>query len=337
MYDKVFLTGVSGYIARHILALLIEQGVAVRGSVRSVEKGDETRAALAEFLGRTISEQELEFVTLDLASDAGWAEALAGCDALMHTASPFPMTPPKNEAALIEPAVQGTLRALRAAQDAGIKRVILTSSIASIISQFPILQEQTFTEDDWSNTESPVIAAYSKSKTLAERAAWEFVEGTELKLTTINPSMVQGEPIGEDYGTSVALIERLLKGADPMTADLMFEVVSVRDVAKMHVLALSDPATIGERFISSSAPMRLPDMAKLLKENYPHRKVRTMVAPNWMFSILALFDRSMAQVKPTLGTSQFCENAKARRVMGIEFEPVEPLILETATYVDARL
>lgn len=337
MYQKVFVTGASGYIARHILALLIEQGIPVRGSVRSAKRGDETRDALAAHLGREVSMAELEFVTLDLTQDDGWGDALEGCDALMHTASPFPMNPPKDEAALITPAVEGTLRALRAAQDAGIERVILTSSIVSIISQYPILPSQTFSEDDWSNTDSPVIAAYAKSKTLAERAAWDFVQGTDLKLTVINPSMVQGTPIGEDFGTSVALIRRMMTGADPMTADLMFEVVSVRDVADMHVRALKDDATVGERFIAASAPMRLPDMAKLLKQAYPNRKVRTMVAPKWMFAILALVDGSMAQVKPTLGTAQYCDNAKAKRVMGMEFEPVEPLILETAAYVDARL
>lgn len=337
MYQKVFVTGASGYIARHILAMLIEQGVAVRGSVRSSTKAEETRRAIEAYLGRSIPEDQLEFVTLDLTRDDGWDSALRGCDALMHTASPFPMTPPKDESALIAPAVDGTLRALKAAKAAGIERVILTSSIVSIVSQFPILDSQTFTEADWSNTDSPVIPAYSKSKTLAERAAWDFVNDTGLQMTTINPSMVQGAPIGEDFGTSVRLIKRILTGADPMTADLMFEVVSVRDVAAMHVLALFDPATIGQRYIASSGPMRLPEMARLLKQTFPHRKVRTAIAPKWLFGVLALFDRSMKQVKPNLGTSQYCDNAKAKREMGMQFEPPEALIIETGRYVDARL
>lgn len=245
--ELVLLTGVSGFIAKHVALKLLNAGYTVRGTLRRMDRSDEVRAALAPYL--TEHAGELTFVQADLESDAGWADALQGITALVHTASPFPCAQPKDAATVIRPAVEGTERVLKAAAVAGVTRVVLTSSTVAVLNEAKpdTLQD----EADWCDIHLPTTTPYAKSKTLAERAAWEIAKARGLRLSTINPGLVFGPPLDEHYGTSLALVERILKGRDPMLPPTGLPVVDVRDVAEMHLRALQRPETEGRRYIAA--------------------------------------------------------------------------------------
>lgn len=318
MPDTVVLTGVTGFIAKRIALDLLNAGYIVRGTLRSPARADEVRAAIGPRLENPDALDRLSFATLDLGRDEGWAEAMAGADALVHTASPFPLTQPRNENEIIEPAVEGTLRALRAAEAAGVRRVVLTSSVVAI--EATDASDRPLTEDDWTDVGHPRATAYYKSKTLAERAAWDFVKAhPEMRLTTINPALVLGEPLDGNYGTSLAVVERLLSGKDPMVPEVGFGVVDVADVSAMHVAALERPDSAGGRFIASAGSMSMPEMARHLKALYPDRKIATRVAPGVLLRALSLFDRSIRTILPALGVTPEFDNTRARSILGISF------------------
>ena len=234
MAETVLLTGVSGFIAKHVALKLLNAGYNVRGTVRRLDRAAEIKAALQPYLSENAG--QLSLVQADLESDAGWAEAMSGITAPVHTASPFPIAQPKDPAVVIRPAVEGTERVLKAAAAAGVTRVVLTSSTVAILNEAKADTLQD--EADWCDVHLPSTTPYAKSKTLAERAAWEVAKARGLKLTTINPGLVLGPPLDEHYGSSLGLIERFLKGKDPMLPALGFPIVDVRDVAEMHLRAL---------------------------------------------------------------------------------------------------
>jgi len=336
----VFVTGASGFIAKHIVLQLLEAGHYVRGSVRSEAKADRVRQTMAAHLSDPEAQSKrLEFVTLDLTQDDGWDQALSGSDVLMHTASPFPMVQPKDENDLIRPAVDGSLRALKAAKAAGVGRVILTSSVAAVSYQNPMPDKAQMTEDNWTDVKGPAASAYSRSKTLAERAAWDFVaQHPELVMTTINPGMVLGPALDQHFGTSLALVERVLKGKDPALPRLMFDVVDVRDVARMHIDAMSTQASEGQRLISSGGPMWFADIARTLKDAYPDRKITTRLAPDWFIRLYALVDPAVRQITPLLGKEVSSSNARAQQVLGMTFTTPKQALLESARYlIDNKL
>jgi len=339
--QTVFVTGASGFIAKHILIKLLNAGYNVRGSVRSLDRADEIRAAVSPHLADTKGlNDRLTFVALDLTHDDGWNTALKGADALMHTASPFPLSQPKDENDLIRPAVDGTLRALRAAKTAGIKRVILTSSFAAVGYREPDPAKPVFDEDDWSDLNHPTATAYTKSKTLAERAAWDYVASDvpEMALTTINPVGVFGPPLDGHFGSSVAIIQRVLSGKDPMVPRLAFGVVDVRDVAEMHLRALQQPETAGKRFLAVDRFLWFKDMAETLAADYPDRKIARRVAPDILIRLLGLFDSTIRSILPSLGRYDQVSNARAQTQMGMTFIPATDSIRATAKYlVDNRL
>ncbi len=318
----VFVTGASGYIAKHIIQQLLDGGYAVRGSVRSDKKADEVRAAMTAHVGDPAVLDKLEFVTLDLNADEGWDAALAGVDVLMHTASPFPLAPPKNEQDLIRPAVDGTLRALEAAKGAGVQRVVLTSSVASIQNTELQAGRNSYNEDDWSDVNSPTIRSYDKSKTLAEKAAWDFVEeNPKIQLTTINPGFVMGPGLDGNFGSSLELVQRIVQGKDPAMPKLSFAIVDVRDIAAMHIRAMERPESIGRRFIGAAGSMWFGEMAEAVKARLPDRKITTRIAPSWLVRIMALFDPSIKGVLSQLGHEVLVDNTAAREVLGMEFIP----------------
>ncbi|MEO8531330.1 MAG: aldehyde reductase [Deltaproteobacteria bacterium] len=331
MSRTVFVTGASGFLAKHIVLQLLQKGDSVVGSLRSPKRADEVRAAITDAGG---SVENLRFVTLDLTSDDGWADAMTGCDALIHTASPFPLAQPKDEMDLIRPAVEGTLRALKAAVASGVPRVVLTSSIAAVSWMDPPT-DRKFDERDWSDPDAKGISAYSKSKTLAERAAWDFVKGAgaSLRLTTINPAFVLGCPLDPHPGSSISLISRMLAGKDPMVPNLGFSVVDVEDVAEAHVRALDVDASIGQRIIAASDTMWFVDMTKALKAEYPDRRIPTRVAPTFVLRFLALFDASIRGILPSLGRDDQFSNAKAHDMLGINFTPARDALLKAARYL----
>jgi dihydroflavonol-4-reductase len=254
----------------------------------------------------------------------------------MHTASPFPLASPKDENELIRPAVEGTLRALRAAKSAGVKRVILTSSVAAIYGRELPAGVDAYDETMWTDVNHPVgRQAYTKSKCLAEQAAWDFIksEAPEIALTTINPVLVIGAPLDKNFGSSISLVERVLQGKDPMLPDLKFALVDVRDVATMHVAAFKNDSTKGERIIASSETRSFIEIAKLMKSNYPKSKVKTGQAPTILMRLLSLFDSSIKSILPQLGKPMNVNNSKAQRLLGIKFIPADVSLKESADYL----
>ena len=333
----VLLTGASGYIGKHVALQLLNQGFTVRASVRKLSKSAEViNAVTPHLLDSKNLDARLTFIELDLEKDSGWDSALKGIDVLIHTASPFPLTSPKDENELIRPAVEGTLRALRAAKNAGVKRVILTSSVAAIYGRELTSGALAYDETMWTDVEHPVgRVAYTKSKTLAEQAAWNFIknDAPEIALTTINPVLVLGAPLDKNFGSSISLVERVLNGSDPMLPDLKFAIVDVRDVAKMHVDAIKNENTKGERIISSSETRSFVEIAKLLKSIYPTSKVKSAQAPTFIIRLLSLFDSSIKPILPQLGKPMNVSGAKAQRLLNINFISADVTLKESADYL----
>lgn len=332
MTQTVLLTGVTGFIAKRIAHDLLDAGYVVRGSLRNANRADEVRAALAG----NPNLDKLSFVELDLTNDAGWAEAMQGVDAVIHTASPFPMSSPKEENELIEPAVEGTLRALRAAQAAGVTRVVLTSSMASIMSVDRPTGHK-FGPDDWTDVNHPTASAYVKSKTLAEQAAWDFVEKhPEMQLTAINPGLVVGAPLDRNFGTSLELIERMMAGKDPMVPNIGMPIVDIKDVSEFHVKALTTPASIGQRIVAADEFWMLPRIAETLKTAYPERKIATRIAPRLMLKIFSLFDPAIKGILPLLGREIDIDNSATNVIFDRGFIVNKDAILASAAFLERK-
>jgi dihydroflavonol-4-reductase len=254
----------------------------------------------------------------------------------MHTASPFPIASPKDENELIRPAVDGTLRALKAAHNAGVHRVILTSSMAAIYGCNLPAGKTEYDETLWTDVSHPIgRVPYTKSKTLAEKAAWDYVKNSapKIALTTINPVLVLGAPLDKNFGSSISVVERILKGKDPMLPDIRFAIVDVKDVALMHVAAITNDATKGERLLASSETYSFVQIAKVLKSIYPKGKVKTTQAPSPLIKFLSLFDGEIKAVLPLLGKPMAISGAKAKRVLGISFIPVQVTLRDSADYL----
>ena len=328
----VLLTGITGFIAKRIARDLLEAGYASKGSLRSLKREEEVRSAVTT----PETADRLSLVELDLTSDAGWAEAMAGVDALLHTASPFPLARPKDENDIIGPAVDGTLRALKAAQAAAVTRVVLTSSVVAIM-YVDRPKGHAYGPEDWTDTAHPTATAYIKSKTLAEQAAWDFVKThPEMELTAINPGLVLGAPLDQNYGSSLAVVERILSGSDPAVPDIGFPVVDVADVSRLHVEALAQPASVGKRVVAAGEYMTMPQMAKLLAEAYPKKKIATLVAPKLLLRVLALFDSAVKTILPTVGFHTPTDNTETRAIFGIDFVPAPDAIRAGAEAVLAH-
>lgn len=312
---KVLLTGASGFIAKHILRELLDGGYDVRASIRSNKRKAEIEAL---FPGANI-----EFVFLDLLKDEGWTAALEGVDVLIHTASPFPFSEPKNPDDLIRPAVDGTLRAMKAAKAAGVNRVILTSSNAAIYKDASKPKTAPSDESNWTTTDDPAVSSYEASKTLAEKAAWDFVaENPEIALTTINPGVVLGPAMDGNYGTSLDIIEQMMTGKMPMVPPVAMPAVDVRDVAKMHVSAISNDATKGERFSATSDTVDFLEMGNMIKAAEPDAKTPKGKAPVWMLKMMGLFMKDIKVMLPNIGRNLGVSGAKAESTFGFKFRPV---------------
>lgn len=315
--SMVLVTGASGFIGCHCLLQLLAAGHAVRGTLRSLARTREVHDMLRR--GGAPAEGSLAFVAADLESDAGWREAVRGCDYVLHVASPFPGGVPRHPDELIVPAREGTLRVLRAARDAGVRRVVVTSSFAAIgYGQAP--RAAPFDERDWTRLDAR-LSAYVRSKTLAEQAAWEFVaqQGGTLELSVVNPTAVFGPALGADLSTSVALLKRMLQGALPGNPRLSFGVVDVRDVADLHLRAMAHPAARGERFLAVAGPsLMLADIARVLKARLGSlaAKVSERELPNSLIRLGALFSPAAREIVPELGKSKDASNAKARTLLG---------------------
>lgn len=332
MSETVLVTGGSGFIGAHTIAQLLSSGRTVRTSVRSLAREGEVRQMVVRAGAADTS--ALSFAAADLMSDAGWAEACAGADYVLHIASPFPPAAPKDENEVIVPAVQGTLRVLRAARDAGVKRVVVTSSFAAI-GYGQQNQNRPFTEEDWTDPDGDDVRAYVKSKTLAERAGWDFIakEGGALEMSVVNPVGVFGPVLGPDYSTSILLVQRLMDGAMPGCPRLYFGIVDARDVADLHIRCMSDPKAKGERFLAIAGDfLSIQDIAKVLKARLggTARRVPTMQIPDFLVRMSAKRDAAVAQIVPELGKRKNATGEKARRVLGWNPRSSEEAIVATA-------
>jgi dihydroflavonol-4-reductase len=330
--STVLVTGGSGFIGAHCILQLLAAGHQVRATVRNLNREADVRAMLKQ--GGADPGNSLQFFAADLEKDAGWAEAVAGCEYVHHVASPLPPNVPKHEDDLIIPAREGTLRVLRASRDAGVKRVVLTSSFAAIGYGYKNRQAP-FTEADWTDPNNKDVAAYPKSKTLAERAAWDFMakEGGNLELSVVNPVGVFGPVLGPDYSASILLIQTLLDGIMPGVPKLYFGVVDVRDVADLHLRAMTNPAAKGERFLAVSGDfMSMLDIAKVLKTRMgaSAKRVPTRQLPNWLLRLVALRDARVKLILPELGKVKNATNQKARRILGWSPRSNDEAIIATA-------
>jgi nucleoside-diphosphate-sugar epimerase len=308
----VLVTGGSGFIGAHCIRRLHEDGYRVRTTVRSLAREAEVR----EMAG----DGPLEVVTADLSADEGWAEAAAGCAYVLHVASPFPLAQPKHEDELIVPAREGALRVLRAARDAGVQRVVLTSSFAAV-GYGHGHPDTVYDETSWTDVDGAGVSAYAKSKTLAERAAWDFVEreGGPLELATVLPVAVLGPLPGPDLSTSIELVKRLIDGSMPGTPKVAYGLVDVRDVADLHVRAMTAPEAAGERFVAIGDEFRwISEMGEWLRAELPDRarKIPRRELPNLLVRLGSVFDGSLRQLTPELGVRKRATNEKARRLLG---------------------
>ena len=313
----VLVTGGSGFIGGHCILQLLAAGHHVRTTVRNLAREPEVRALLKR--AGAEAGNRLTFAAADLERDAGWPEAVAGCDFVLHVASPFPATVPKHEDELIVPAREGALRALKASRAAGVKRVVLTSSFAAIgYGHKP--QAAPFDETDWTDVSGNGVTAYAKSKTLAERAAWDYVvrEGG-LELAIVNPVMVFGPLLAPEATTSTSVVQRLMDGALPGLPQMAFGVVDVRDVADLHLRAMTDPRAKGEQFLATAGDfMTFREIALTLKSRLgaAARRVPTRELPNWLLRVASLADPAVRQIVPELGKAKNGTSEKARRLLG---------------------
>ena len=343
--STVLVTGGSGFIASHTILQLLAAGYQVRTTVRNLSREGDVRAMLKN--GGCDQASRLSFVAADLMSDAGWPAAVAGCEYVLHIASPFPSTVPKDENELILPAREGALRVLRAARDAGVKRVVMTSSFAAVgyghtphelgpVHGDPgAPQQELFTEKDWTDPTQPDVMPYTRSKTLAERAAWEFIEreGAGLELAVVNPVAVFGPVLGPDYATSILLVQKMMDGALPGLPRMCFGAVDVRDVADLHLRAMTNPAAKGERFIAVAGDfMWIVEIAKVLKARLGDaaKRVPTRELPNWLVRLAAFKDPAVKQIIPELGKWKNATSEKAQRVLGWSPRSREDSVVATA-------
>ena len=326
----VLTTGGTGFIAQHCILALLSSGYRVRTTLRSQAREAEVRDNLRA--GGAEPGDRLSFVTADLRADRGWSEAVDGCTYVLHPASPTPSGDQVREADWVDPAVDGGLRVLRAARDAGVKRVVLTSAFGAIGMGHPP-RDRPFVETDWSDLTGNV-AAYQKSKTLSERAAWEFIarEGGGLELSAVNPVTVLGPALGPDHSHSIGLVRSLMEG-QPGCPKLNSGFVDVRDVADLHLRAMADPVASGERFIATAGEsMWMVELANVLRRRMgaAARKVPTRTLPSWLVRLAALRDGSLKGIVPLLGVNLNATSDKARRLLSWSPRPSEEAIVAAA-------
>lgn len=335
MGRKILVTGATGYIGKHLVRRLLDAGHEVTGSTRDPSRHAEMRAALTPHLSDKAALDNYRTVALDLTSDEGWSDAMRGQDVLMHIASPFPMANPKNADDVIRPAVDGTMRALKAACKAHVENVVMTSSVAAVAYG---VRKTVYDERDWTDAGAPLVSTYSISKTLAERAAWEFVltDGGGMRLAVINPAMTLGAPLDGLFGTSVAVVRRILSGRDPMLPRIRFGICDVQDVVDAHIRAMNVFDAAGHRHIICDRVMWMTEIAQVVKSATPSARISTLTAPNFAVRLIARFDGSARGIVGDLGHDYRLENARMREVLGIEPRPAAESIRETAAFL-ARL
>ncbi len=331
--EKVLVTGASGFIAEHCIIELLKNGYSVKGSLRTMSREQEVREAVKT----ETDDAKLEFCKLDLLDDDGWEEAMRDCDYLMHVASPFVIEDPKDENELIKPAKEGTLRALNAAKKAGIKRVVLTSSVAAVNSH---MMSGTSDHTTWTDINSKYVTQYQKTKTIAEKAAWDFYNNQDnsnkMEMAVINPGGVMGPQLGNDLGgASTQIVSQLISGKFPMIPALSFPFIDVRDVAILHLKAMTTPEADGKRFIAAhSEPTWMYQVAEVLSAA-GYEKIKLKKAPSFMLKLIGLFDNKTKSLVPMLDKYVPCDNSQTVKILNWEPMPWEQAFIEHAKSIEA--
>ena len=337
MNKKVLLTGITGYIANHCAVEMLKNGYSVRGSLRNISKSEKIINTIKKEVD---PKDNLDFCELDLLNDKGWNDAAKGCDFVMHVASPFINIEPKDENEYIRPAVDGTMRALKAAKSASIKRVVLTSSMVSMLGNAD--KSIDVNSRTWTNTKGKNVSAYSKSKTLAEQAAWNFInaqtDNTKMELAVVNPGPVFGPSLSGDLsGASMSMFTQMMQGKMPMIPQASINMSDVRDIAKIHVLALENKEASGKRFIvTTEKPYAFQDVAKILKSN-GYDKVSTKLAPNFLLKILGNINREAKTMKSFIGNTYNGDISSTMKTF--DWKPIafEKTVLDTAKSIETYL
>jgi dihydroflavonol-4-reductase len=334
MSDKglILVTGASGFVGKWTVVELLKRGYAVRGTVRSIaSKGEQVREAAAAQAGAD-SLERLELVELDLLDDAGWSEAMQGVAAVMHVATAIRGDEPKDSSLVIRPAIEGTERAMRFANAAGVKRVILTSSIATVgyghgqTSGRRVYDETYFTDLDnmrWT-------WAYCIGKTKAERSAWDYAKANGMQLSTVHPGAIIGPALDDDASISIVMVTGLLDGTTPALPSNGYSIIDVRDVAEMHVAALEKSEAVGQRYLATAEYMPFPVVADIVRAAYPDRRVTARIVPDWIMRLMAFFGGPVRQIINDIGNEKVFDGSKGERLLGRKYIPARQSILDTA-------
>lgn len=331
---QVLVTGVTGFVGKWLVLRLLERGYSVRGTLRTLER----RAEVEETLGGLLPDDaiaRLELVEADLLDDSGWPEAMVGIDAVFHVAAAIRADEPKDASLVIRPALEGTERVLRMAHGGGVRRVILTSSIATVgYGHGQTSGRRVYDESHFTNLEAMRHSwAYCTGKTLAERAAWAFAKANGLELTTIHPGAIIGPALDRHASISLGLVSGLLAGETPAMPSNGFSVIDVRDVVDLHVAALEDPATIDERYLATSDYIPFPGVADILRSAYSDWPITTKTVPDWLIKLIARFGGPARQIINDIGNEKIFDGSKGEALLGRKFISGKDAILATAESV----
>jgi len=334
---KVLVTGASGFIALHTILHLLEQGYNVRGTLRSAAREAKVCATLSEH----VDTNRLDFAYTDLTKDDGWGDAVQGCDLVLHLASPAPLRNPQDENELIVPARDGSLRVLRAAHAQKIRRVVLLSSMAAVLGGHRG-ENRNFDENDWSDLQN-TANSYQKSKTVAERAAWDFVHSEEnengMELSSVNPTYVFGPALDDHYFASSEWVRTLMRRGVPGLSNTQLNFVDVRDVADILVKAMITPAAAGKRFLCNGASVKFQEFALILDRHFANRgyRVPTRVLPDALIRLIGIFVPKVKRISvPHLGWKYTISTEQTKRILGWQARPSEETIVEMAESLIAR-
>lgn len=327
MKEQVLITGISGFIAKHIALKLLQEGYKVRGTLRTSAPAEKVRQTLQTHGADTSG---LSFIEADLGSDAGWAEAARACAYVQHVASPFPMKQPRDRESLVPEARQGALRVLEAARAADVKRVVFTSSMVAMMYRADRANNITVTEDDWTDPSWNQLSAYIVSKTRAEKAAWDWADenGWKPRLTVVNPGFVLGPALDNKTGTSLDVIKLFMKGAYPAVPPVYYPVVDVRDLAELHIRAMTAQNVGGRRLIGAAETVSLRELGQILRDAFPNyaKKIPIRTLPGFVVRFMAIFDRALKSVIPDIGVKPVAENAYVMEMTGVSFRSAEEAV-----------
>ncbi|MCW9705557.1 SDR family oxidoreductase [Fodinibius salsisoli] len=333
--NKVLLTGVTGFLGSHTTIQLLEKGYEVTGTLRSMDRAK----SIKKIIGRHTSHMDrLHFAKADLTDDQVWDTLMPGMDFVQHIASPFPRELPDHEDDLIIPAKNGALNVLKAAADHNVKRVVLTSSIGSIVyGRTNGNRGGMYSESDWTNIQNTEdTTPYFRSKTIAEKAAWQFMEQdrSEMELATVCPGAILGPVLEKDFGTSANIIIKVMDGSMPALPNLGFDIVDVRSVSDLQIRAMEHPEAANERFIGSAGFLKLKEIADMLRQEYPDKKIPKRTLPNFLVQLFSYFDASLQPVLIDLGVERKVDHSKAKNLLGWEPLPNRKAVLSCAKSIN---